>query len=183
MKPKKKNTLEKFIGDNKNLLTILGVFVAVTTFTTELPIKSVGSALTFIFLALTIIIWLEIWEQFPSRDNTWKLIIFENLLSFAMFGLVFYWLLNYRNVWRYVMPFFIAQILILIISAIFKKYNVFNRLFHTKHNERKILRHMLGLIILITIMCISFGIGEYIAPHVNDFLDKTYLKFQEKNES
>lgn len=183
MKSKQKNTLAKFIEDNNNLLTIFGVFVAVTTFATGLPIKSIGSALAFIFLTLTIIIWLEIWEQFPSGDGTWKLTIFENLLSFGTFVLVFYWLLDYRNVWSYAMPFFIALILMSIISAILKKYNVFNRLFHAKPNERKMLRHTIGLILLMLMLYISFGIGEYLAPHANNFLDKAYLEVQEKNES
>jgi len=183
MKPKKKNTLARFIEDNKNLLTIFGVFVAVTTFAAGLPIKSVGSVLAFIFLTLTIIIWLEIWEQFPSGDGTWKLIIFENLLSFGTFVLVFYWLLDYRNVWGYIMPFFIVLILMSIVSAILKKFNIFNRLFHAKPNERKILRYALGLILLMLMLYLSFGIGEYLAPHANNFLDKAYSEFQEKNES
>ena len=187
MKYKEKNTVAKFIRDNKNLLTVFGAFVAITTFAMRLPIKPISAVLTFIFLTLTIIIWLEIWEQFPSGHSTWKLTIFENLLSFGLFVLAFYWILDYRKIWGYVMPFFIALILMSIISVVLKKYKVFNRLFHVKPNECKILRHAIGITLQILILYISifisFSIGKYVAPHVNAFLDKVYSEFQQENKS
>ena len=88
----KKNRLDEFIESNQKLISVLGVFTALTVFTANLQFKVFGYALSFIFMSITLIIWVELLEKFPKGDAHWRLKIFETLLSFSFLALILYWL-------------------------------------------------------------------------------------------
>jgi len=56
---KTKNSLSDYVENNSKLISVLGVFTALTVFTNNLSIKPIGYALSFVFLTITIIIWVE----------------------------------------------------------------------------------------------------------------------------
>jgi hypothetical protein len=174
----KENSLSDFIETNHKLLTILGVFTALTVFSFNLPIKQYGYGLSFILFALTLLVWLEVWSKFPSGPGSFKLIWFENLLSFLILGIFLYWLLDFRGIWKDFLVVFLFVIFMSIFSLIMKKYDVFNRLFNTSPGKRKNLRYFLGLIIIITLFSISWKIAFLISPPVNSCLDSIYKTFQ-----
>jgi len=173
-----KNTLSDFIEVNQKLLSVLGVFTALTVFTSNLPLKPVGQGLSFIFLALTLLIWTELVQKFPSGTSTWRLILFENLILFCVFGVFAYWMLAYREIWRV----FIAIPLLIIFSSIglgivsfvSKKYNVFNRLFRTTSDRLIFLRFIGLMLIFILVTTASWHVSLAISPSINHILDKIY---------
>jgi hypothetical protein len=77
--------LYTFVEENHKLLTVLGVFTALTVFAANLPLRPLGSMLSFLFMALTVTLWLELLERFPSKAAGWRMDWFETLLSFTVF--------------------------------------------------------------------------------------------------
>jgi hypothetical protein len=170
-----KITLTKFIEDNQKLISILGVFTALTVFTANLSVRALGYVLSFIFLSLTLIIWIELLEKFPRGDANWRLKLFEILLSYSFLGIIIYWLLAYPDIWNSFMfmplGIILASIFISLLTAPIKKYNLFNRFFKTKPGKLKIVRYALFLSIISVVLAISFKISFAIAPPINEMLD------------
>jgi hypothetical protein len=173
----KRITLTDFIESNHKLLTILGVFTALTVFSVNLTIKPLGYILAFIYFTMTILVWLEIWSKFPAGTGSWRLFWFENIISFLMLFIIAYWLIEYRSIWKY----FLMPLLFIIITGIFsviiKKFNIFNRLFHTKPGKLKFLRYLFGVLIMIVVLFLSIYLVSFFAPPTNTFLDglRNYL--------
>lgn len=172
----KKNRLDEFIESNQKLISVLGVFTALTVFTANLQFKVFGYALSFIFMSITLIIWVELLEKFPKGDAHWRLKIFETLLSFSFLALILYWLLSYREIWHKIMFFpltiIFATLLINIFTIPIKKYDRFNRFFKTKPGKLKIIRHLLFLIIIIFFFYVSLWLATIISPYINSLLDE-----------
>jgi hypothetical protein len=77
-----KPTLEHFISQNDKLLAAMAVLTGLAAFTKDLQV--VGGYLSFVFIALTILVWFELLSKF------W----FENLLSIGILGLAAYWIVG-----------------------------------------------------------------------------------------
>jgi hypothetical protein len=173
-----KNSLGKFLEENQRLITVLGVFTALTVFTTNLPLKPIGYLLSFVFLALSLIVWIELLERFPRGEATWKLRVFESLLAYSFMGIFLYWLLAYRELWEKAMPFALAIIISIILTNVvtypIRKYDVFDRLLGTKSRVLKFVRHALFWIIIVSVLFVSLLIGFVIAPIINHALDNLY---------
>lgn len=92
----KPTSLTAFVEENHKVLTTLGVFTALATFVANLPDKPVARLLLFIFLAASVILWLELWSKFPKHAST-LVVWFENIISAAIMILLAYWVLMYRN--------------------------------------------------------------------------------------
>ena len=65
----------------------------------------------------------------------------------------------------------LTGIILVPFSTFMKRYDIFNKLFHTKHGKAKWLRYTLGIIIILLFVFISSIIATSVAPYVNDFLD------------
>jgi hypothetical protein len=172
-KRKKIISLSDFIDQNHKLISVLGIFTALTVFTSSLQVKAIGNILSFIFLALTVLVWFELWGKFPSTDTTFRLTWFESILQFAIFGIVVYWLIEYRSIWKHMLTVLLFGIIAASFSQFMKRKNIFNRLFQTEHGRLKWLRYIFGIILIVIILIISVVVASIIAPYVNGFLDKT----------
>jgi hypothetical protein len=175
-----KNTLSKFIDDNQKLISVLGVFTALTVFTASLPLKVVGSMLSFMFLTLTLIIWTEVLEKFPKGEATWRLGLFEQILAYSFLGIIAYWLLSYREIWHSIMVIPLAIVIMTILNGIvtypLKKYNLFDRVTGVKPGKLKIVRHILFFFIILLPFCFSIWLAIVITPSINQFLDSAYVE-------
>jgi len=87
----KSPTLFDFIEENQRLITVLGVFTALTVFSSNLPLKPFGYVLSFMFMSLTVLLWLELWQKFPTKSGSWRLTVFENVLPFTVLAVIAYW--------------------------------------------------------------------------------------------
>lgn len=178
---KNQNTLTNFIEQNQKIISVLGVFTALTVFTANLSFRAFGYALSFIFLSLTLLLWIEVLEKFPKGEANWRLKIFEILLSYTFLGIILYWLLSYREIWHSVMYLPVSIILATIFTSIvtwpIKKYDLFNIIFRTKPTKRKFIRYTLYLIIILGILFISVQIANIISPPINALLVELREKF------
>ncbi len=164
-------TLTKFIEDNEKLINALGVFVAITVFVGELRLRAFGYVLSFVFMTLTVLLWIELWSKFPSERGDWKIILFENILSLGVLASFVYWLTDFRDIWHELLIFFIFSIISSLFSIVMKKFKIFNKLFHTQPNKLKWLRIVFGIIVLTIILSSSFLLAQLIAPTVNEIFD------------
>lgn len=171
----KLHTLKDFLIKNKDMLNILWVFFAIASFSTILPLNKITFWLSFIFTALTIIVWLEIRGNFPSWKANWRLIVFEWLITFGTFLLFIYWLTSYRKAWKMLLSSILFLILGIsisfIVSYIFKRNDVFNGLFHSKPNKDNWLRYLFWITIVILIFYLSILLAEFIASWIVSFFD------------
>jgi hypothetical protein len=164
-------TLTKFIEDNEKLINVLGVFTAITVFVGELRLQAFGYALSFMFMTLTVLLWLELWSKFPSESGDWKITWFENILFLTVLAILVYWLIDFRDIWHEFLFILIFGIISGLFSVVMKKFGIFNKLFHTQAGKLKWLRYIFGIIILIIIISGSWLLAQSIAPMANEVLD------------
>jgi hypothetical protein len=164
-------TLTAFIEKNHKLITVLGVFTALTVFSDSIKNETFGTVLSILFLSMTVTLWLELWSTFPSQEVGWLLIIFENLLSLSVLIIVIYWLFNINIVYSegiFGITFLISMGLI---SGLVKKYNVFNVLFRARVGEKKNIRYVFGLALIALIILFSIVISNVASPYITNWLD------------
>lgn len=165
-----KPRLKPFIDENSKLISAIGLFIALVIFSKNIEMELFADLFAFVFLFIVIILWTELIEQFPSKEGSWKLIIFENIISYLVLGLVFYWLLEYRYWSKAFLIFPIAVLILSIISKIIKREKIFS--WADKPKKRfKLLRYLVATFLLITVFTISFIIAGLISEPVNNFLD------------
>lgn len=167
-----KVTLAAFIDDNYKLLSALGVFVGLTLFASNLPLKSIGYSLSFLFVSATVLIMLELWERFPSKSGTTRLFWFENILFLSSLLVVAYWFVEFRAMWHQYLVVPILCILLWLVSAVIKRFDLFNRLFRTEPGGRKILRYIFGFALIGVVFVVSYAVATWLTPPINTFLDE-----------
>lgn len=169
---KEQTSLSDFVRENDKLISTLGVFTALTIFSANLSIKSYGYALSFAFMALSLLLWFELWARFPSSTGSWRLSVFENILFWTVLAIMFYWLLDFRNIWHDYLWILLFALLLGLASYLIRKYQIFNRLFHTEPGKLKFLRYTIGIIIGVIVFAVSIYLSTLIAPTINQFLDQ-----------
>ena len=170
--PQRRMTLHAFVEENHKLLTVLGVFTALTVFAANLPLKSLGSMLSFLFMAMTVILWLEVLERFPSKGAGWRMDWFEILLSFTVLVLAFYWFVDFRRVWDYWLVIPVAAPLLWAASKVMDRFDLFNRVFRAKPDEKRTLRYALWVVFIVGALLAAISIAAVVTPHVDRWLDK-----------
>lgn len=178
-----KITLSSFVENNNTLINSLGVFTALIIFASSLPLKSIGLALSFLFLIIVLLLWFELWERFPAGSTTWRLIVFENILSLTVLILVVHWLLDYRGIWSKYLFILIFALILTPISYTLKKYDVFNVLFDTKPGRSKVIRYALGVIVIGSVFIVSTILAKLLANPFNRFLDNVHKLLQISSQS
>jgi len=169
--PSQEHTLTEFVEANHRLITVLGVFTALTVFSSSLELRPFGYLLSFLFMTLAILIWFELWSRFPSKPGTWKLTWFENVLSFTVLALVAYWLVFFRSIWHTYLVLLVAGLLLAGITSVMWRYNVFERFFKARPGQKKFLRYSFGIVLVLLVLFISFLVADVVAGPVNTFLD------------
>jgi hypothetical protein len=92
-------TISSFIEDNYKQLSVLAILTALTVFASNLPIKSLGSILSFLLLTLSILVWIEIIGRFPKALYSWRLTYFLGTLFLVPFILAAYLIIEYYPLW------------------------------------------------------------------------------------
>ena len=95
-------SLSRFIDDNHKLISSVGIFTALTVFSTSISLKPIGYLVSFLSLAATFILWIELWFKFPrNRNLPVRLSFFKFTVLLILLTVTLYWLLEFRNFWRY----------------------------------------------------------------------------------
>ncbi len=160
MQPAPDSPLANFIEENHKLLSVLGVFTALTVFARAVPIRLLGDILSFLFLGATIVLWFELQERFPSKTTSQKLRLFEFFVGSAVLVLVACWLFVYWAFWRQILVGVLFLVLSLVVAALLQKYDTFNRLFRTRAGHRKGLRHAFYFATVAALLVATFLIAD-----------------------
>jgi hypothetical protein len=166
--PEEKNipSLSQFLEDNQKLISVLGVFNAITVFSLSLPYKKMSLMLSFAFLSITIIIWIELWAKFP-RDTrvTTRLSIFENILSYSLLLLVVYWFFAYKEIFIINLHFIIWLIIISVLAHLIKTMNLFQPI-NKNSNKSQSIRIIFGIIVIVFTWYLSSIISPIIIKNI-----------------
>jgi hypothetical protein len=136
-------SLNDFINENEKILSILGVFIAVAVFAKDLPIKSLGHMISFLSFGIIILLSLEITFSLPYSEAEIRLKLFGNLFITSIIILSFYWLLDFREIWKS----YISGVIIIILIIIDFRFHLQARL-HLWIGKRKIFPLRINAIII-----------------------------------
>lgn len=155
MTKKSEITLAQFISENKDLISVIGIFVALILFSGEIVSGELSKLLSLFLLTGFLLLWLELWTLFPSQRVSMRLNFFEQYIVGVGLIIVVYWILKLRTIGLNIaidyLSIIISIIIISILSDQIKKYQIFNRLFHTHKNEKQILRFYVALALIFII--------------------------------
>lgn len=168
--PQKPLSIAEFINENHKHISVIGIFTAVTLFATNIKILYFATALSFLFLTLTLFLWVELIGKFPSKGSG-MLGWFEAILAVSILVIVGYWFVEYRNVWSLILPYVFQLIIVGIVSAIIKKTDFFNKLFNAKPGGKKLLRYLLYFAIILISAYLGIILGNLITKPTVSFLE------------
>lgn len=172
----KKITLRDFLLQERNLISSLGVFIALTIFSQSFIEGVSGTLLSLLFLLLALLIFFELWEQFPKKKGTTKLSLFESYLSIGSILIFLFWLSQLKKIDED-LPIFVITLLLygptmaFFSENVIKRFNVFNRIFNTQENEKKIVRYFFGYVAMIAIFFLIYLVIYCLQEYINQFLN------------
>jgi UDP-N-acetylmuramyl pentapeptide phosphotransferase/UDP-N-acetylglucosamine-1-phosphate transferase len=108
---------------------------------------------------------------------------FENVLSIMSIALFIYWVYEMQNLIPGVLVFILAFLIMWPITALIKKYGIFNKLFNSEPNKKKGWRYAIGLTILLVIFVFSIFISSVLSPNVKKLINQIELKNPEVTPS
>jgi hypothetical protein len=89
--------LKDFVGANHDLISVIGVFTALTLFSATVGSTILGPLISAAFLTLTLLLFYELIGQLPS-GGTLKLKLFKGLMPWIAPYLLFYWLVTVDSI-------------------------------------------------------------------------------------
>ena len=114
-------TLREFVEGNHRLISVLGIFVALSAFSGGLRPAKLGLTLASVFLAMAILILLELWIAFPRGRAAKRLEYFGLGVLVTMFLVCAYWLMAFRQIWPGVLMLPILAALVAACLALMKR--------------------------------------------------------------
>ena len=119
----KKMDLTKFIKEHYPLITVSGVFAALTVYFGNLPSKETVFYLSCTTMGLALLLWLELLRKsFFLKDKPIMLSLFEFGIAMLLFQLGIYWYITY---YTFTIPFtgiIILFIWIIILSFLVRQF-------------------------------------------------------------
>ena len=97
---KKLTSLSQFISDNKDLLTAASVLTALSIFWSNAAVKPLGSFISFVALAATVPILVEILRKHEGLNTGWLTLVFVNIFSLMVLYTAWYLLVDFRPHWQ-----------------------------------------------------------------------------------
>lgn len=171
-------TLKAYLEQNKDLLSILGVFVAIAVFSGSLSIKLIAAFISFAAFTCATLILIEFWRQPLQGTASFGLYFFRIVLLILAFGFFAYWFVVVDAIY----PDAVFPVLVLLILEIFalsleKLKEKFVRIERILGTFKK--RKVLVIIVFIIIMVVVLVLSRVIANVVNISIFKTVLKIIE----
>jgi len=165
-------TLADFIDENQRIITVLGVFTALTVFAGNLRPEEFGQLLSSLFLTLTLLIWLELWGRFPAQGTGWRLDWFENILAFTVLILVGYWVAIVHAHIHDLLTILIWGFTLAGVSKLVRHYGLFNRVFRTIPDGRRGLRYSVGIVLQLLVLALALGVAGLLGPPLDRLVDR-----------
>jgi hypothetical protein len=150
-------TLKDYLDENKDILTILGVFVAVTVLAGSLSIKLVALFISFFSFTCAMIILLECWRR-PTRGKpSERLYFFKYALTLLALTFFVYWFIIFDLIYADAISLVLAVFLMEGVVWILKKLT---------NNQKLKLITVQAVLLVIAILIVAGLIGNAIKGSV-----------------
>lgn len=155
---KRKVTLKKFVEENHRLITVAGVFAALTAFFLS---NYQNGYLSFSSFSMFLLVCWELWVSFPKNEEaTRNLKFFEYMFMVLLFGVAFQILVSYKDVILKLSAFILFAGYLLILTNIVEKYKIYLvvRKISKKHKRIEVLIRSL---VFICGLILAFFLAKY----------------------
>jgi hypothetical protein len=115
-------TLSAYLNEHQRVFSVLGVFIAVTVFSFNLPMKGFAFQISSIFMGLSLLILADlIINCRPTNDKpaSMTLLLFLNSLILSGVLLLLYWIVYFRDVnksWQLWIAWFSFMLIFLLLN-------------------------------------------------------------------
>jgi hypothetical protein len=180
-------TLASYIEDNHKLLTVLGVFTALTGYSANLPIRLFGITLSFCCMGIALLVLVQLWWRFPAYPQDVSTTLFKLFLFVAMLALFLYWLVAFTTVWGYALPIVVAMLTFSLLStlALWLDKRLSRRRTDLASGESSTRGYTGGLQIIFLLACLVLSVltAALLAPYLTGLLQgfRQFVDFLAQN--
>jgi hypothetical protein len=168
-------TIREFIEKEKNLFTATSIFAALCLFAKEFLSGTLGEGISFLFLSAFVLLWLEIWKNFPKETNiTFSLMCFKTTLVFIGFAIMFYWL---GRAWFLSRGYFLLVVWLFTLALF--GIPIFDKIFpkiREKVKRKELKEFIIDVIVLVFLPLSLFVIG-FLIEKFSFFLNSIFEKY------
>jgi len=164
--------LSDYLKENKDLLTILGVFIAMTALSANLSIKLIAALISFMSFTCCTFILIEIWKKSINKGRRTSMLVgyFKVALFLLVLGFFLYWFiimdLIYPNQIIFILLFLlIMELFLLFFKKILLIGNIIDKA-KSKITSKKLFKSIVIVAVGIIII-ISLKISWLIASKIN----------------
>ena len=151
-------TLKGYLEDNRDILTALGIFVAIVAACNNLSIKLLAAFISLSSFTCATLVLFEFWRKPKNQDLSLSIKFFRFAVSCLAIGFFLYWFTTldaiYPDLLFFVLAILITEGLIWCTKIIKEKRKSFGE-FLIKLKKRKILSFFLAFIIALMILAIA----------------------------
>lgn len=146
---------KEFLDKSTNLLTIFGIFNALTLFATSIKDLEISTFLGLIFLVLSLfVLWELIMFAIASSDNSKRYEIFIMLLALSELGLIYYIAISYSGFLIILGYFLLIFLYVFIFDNIFKKSGAKLFMWFTRNYSKEKTKKGINIYLLIYFLII-----------------------------
>ena len=120
-----KTTITEFIEGSSKLISVLGVFFALSVFANNLPDKATGRFLSFLLFTLAIMLFIELLRNFAEFDWHGKIFWFREVLTLSALVFVYIYAKTY---YPFLLGFVGMMVMVLAFVIVFVLFQVVIRL-------------------------------------------------------
>lgn len=181
-------TLASYIEDNHKLLTVLGVFTALTGYSANLPIRLFGITLSFCCMGVALLVLVQLWWRFPAYPEDVSTTLFKLFLLVAMLALFLYWLVAFTAVWGYALPIVVAMLTFSLLSTLvlWVDKRISRRTNDPATVDVSTRGHTRGLQMVFLLACLVLSVlaAALLAPYLTDLLRgfRQFVDFLAQNQ-
>jgi hypothetical protein len=121
-------SLKDFIDDHQKMIAVIGVFMALAVFWSNLPLNQFSSVASFWCLIATTPLYFEIYKNYLQKKSTLSLTIFLNLFTPIMYYTTKYVFIAFRPQWKDHMINLILWIFVIPAWLLYKKIDIRKKL-------------------------------------------------------
>ncbi len=159
--PAHEQSLTDFIRANYQLISVLGVFIALIGFISNLQLGVFGSLLMFLFLVGAVLIWLELSSLFPTSHATWRLTAFDMVLWMITGSIAIYWFSLLQSIWEGFYTILFLVFLLWLFWASFRRVGELRILYHAEPRRRRYI-YISYAVIAFMILFFLYEFYEYV---------------------
>ena len=165
MQEKKPVKFKEILERNTSLLTILGIFNALSIYSGSL--EGVGKYVSFCFLILSMMVLWQVIIDFHKNFYTVAITVFGMVLLFCQLGFVIYSILSYYDELQYFLSYVLSFIVLLFLMGI-----IIYVLFRNVESQNSLKFYLkIGLLLVVVIFCFwlekkIFLLLEFLQPYI-----------------